>query len=127
MIPDDLLYTEQHEWIKVEGNVAIVGISDYAQNALGDVTFVELPAIDKTVTQGEEAAVVESSKAASDIYAPAGGKVIDANTDLETDPSLVNSDPYGRGWLFKIELQNPDELNKLMKADKYAQHVEGEE
>lgn len=127
MIPDDLLYTEQHEWIKVEGNVAIVGISDYAQNALGDVTFVELPAIDKTITQGEEAAVVESSKAASDIYAPAGGKVIDANTDLETDPSLVNSDPYGRGWLFKIELQNPDELNKLMKPDKYAQHVEGEE
>jgi len=127
MIPDDLLYTDQHEWIKVEGKVGTVGITDYAQDALGDVTFVELPEVGKEVAQGQETAVVESTKAAADIYSPAGGRITEVNSDLENDPSLVNSDPYGQGWIFKIELQDTGGLKKLMKADRYAELTAGEQ
>ncbi len=119
MIPNELLYSEQHEWIRVENGVGVVGISDHAQESLGDITFVELPAVGREIAQGGEAAAIESCKAAASIYAPAGGKVVEANADLDEDPSLVNSDCYGRGWMFKIELSDEGELAKLMNAEQY--------
>ncbi len=117
MVPSELLYTRQHEWVKLEGSVATVGISDHAQEALGDITYVELPAVGGEVTQGAEACAIESSKAAASIYAPADGKIAEVNAALEDDPSLVNSDPYGAGWVYKLELAG--ELRDLMKADEY--------
>ena len=119
MVPENLKYTKEHEWIRVEGNVGAVGITDHAQEALGDVVFVELPVAGKRVAQGEEACSVESSKAASSIYAPASGTVKQVNEDLTADPSLVNSDPYGQGWIYKIELSNPAELETLLTPEQY--------
>jgi glycine cleavage system H protein len=119
MIPENLKYTKEHEWIRVEGAVGVVGITDHAQEALGDVVFVDLPDAGKTVAQGDEACSIESSKAASSIYAPAGGTVKEANEDLTTDPSLVNSDPYEKGWIYKIELSNPSELDNLLTPEQY--------
>lgn len=120
----DLKYTNDHEWIRVEGDIGTVGISDFAQDALGDVVFVELPQTGRTVTKGEEAAVVESVKAASEIYAPVSGEVIEVNTSLEDDSSLVNSDPVGKGWFFKIRLSNAGELDGLMDEDAYKTFTE---
>ena len=120
----EVRYTDQHEWIRLEGDEATVGITKYAAEALGDVVFVELPAGGKTVTAGGEAAVVESVKAASDIYAPAGGTVTTANSALEAAPSKVNEDPEGEGWFFKLTLSNKDEFAKLMDAAAYAKFVE---
>ncbi len=120
----EVRYTDQHEWIRLEGDEATVGITKYASEALGDVVFVELPASGKTVTAGGEAAVVESVKAASDIYAPAGGTVTTANSALEAAPSKVNEDPEGEGWFFKLTLSNKDEFAKLMDAAAYAKFVE---
>ena len=119
MIPIDLLYTEQHEWIRVNGDDATMGITDYAQNSLGDVTFVELPAIGKNIIQDEEVCAVESTKAASSVYAPASGKVTEVNSDLETQPELINTDPYGKGWICKFKLADCQELGKLMSPEKY--------
>ncbi|MCX7048738.1 MAG: glycine cleavage system protein GcvH [Candidatus Sumerlaeota bacterium] len=118
-VPKDLKYTTQHEWIRVEGKTGVCGISDHAQSALGDVTFVELPAVGKILKQGAEVCAIESCKAAASVYAPAGGKVIDANKQVEGDPALVNSDPYGAGWIFKLELSDPGELASLMDAAQY--------
>jgi glycine cleavage system H protein len=115
----DLYFTKEHEWIRVEGDRATVGITDFAQGQLGDVVFVEVPAIGSTLTRGGEAAVVESVKAASDVYAPISGEVVESNQALVDDPSLANRDPEGEGWFFKILLSDNQELNGLMSADEY--------
>lgn len=112
-------YTKDHEWIDVSGTAATVGITDYAQGQLGDVVFVEVPAAGTAVVKGGPAAVVESVKAASDVYSPVSGSVTEANAALEGDPSLVNSAPEGEGWFFKMTLSNPEELGGLMDVDAY--------
>ena len=112
-------YTEEHEWIRVEGDQATVGITDFAQGQLGDIVFVELPEAGRQVTKGGEAAVVESVKAASDVYAPVDGEIVEPNPALGDDPSLVNSDPEGEGWFFRLRLANPSQLDGLMDADAY--------
>ena len=120
----EVRYTDQHEWIRLDGDEATVGITKYAAESLGDVVFVELPASGKTVAAGGEAAVVESVKAASDIYAPAGGTVTGANSALEKEPSKVNEDPEGAGWFFKMKLNDKAEFAKLMDATAYGKFVE---
>jgi len=118
-------YTKDHEWVRVEGDTATVGISDYAQSQLGDVVFVELPEIGRTVEQGKEAAVVESVKAASEVFAPVSGEVVEVNADLEAEPAKVNSGAEGDGWFFKIRLSKPAELDALMDPAAYKDFVEG--
>jgi glycine cleavage system H protein len=120
----EVRYTDQHEWIRLDGDEATVGITKYAAESLGDVVFVELPASGKTVKAGTEAAVVESVKAASDIYAPAGGTVTGANSDLEKEPSKVNEDPEGAGWFFKMKITDKAEFAKLMDSAAYTKFVE---
>jgi len=117
--PEELKYSDQHEWVKVEGTVAVVGITDYAQEALGDLTFVELPFDGDDCTKDEEACSIESAKAASGIYAPVSGTIAEVNSELEDSPELVNSDPYGQGWLFKIEMSDPSQLDGLMDVAAY--------
>ncbi|HEX8125962.1 MAG TPA: glycine cleavage system protein GcvH [Allosphingosinicella sp.] len=112
-------YTEEHEWIRVEGDEATVGITDFAQGQLGDIVFVELPEAGRQVTKGGEAAVVESVKAASDVYAPVDGEIVEPNPALGDDPSLVNSDPEGEGWFFRLRLADSSQLDGLMDADSY--------
>ena len=114
-----IYFTSDHEWLRVEGDVATVGITDYAQAQLGDVVFAEAPEVGRVLQKGKEAAVVESVKAASDVYAPASGEVVEANAALADDPSLVNSDPEGAGWFFRIRLSDPSELAGMMDADAY--------
>ncbi len=116
-------FTEDHEWIDVDGAVATVGITDYAQGQLGDVVFVELPASGATLSKGGDAAVVESVKAASDVYAPVSGEVVESNAELEADPSLVNTDAENTGWFFKMTLSDASELEGLMDASAYAAFV----
>jgi glycine cleavage system H protein len=112
-------YTEDHEWLKIEGNIATVGITHHAQDALGDVVFVDLPAVGSTLAQKEAAGVVESVKAAADVYMPVSGEVTEVNNALKDDPSLANSDPLGAGWFFKIKLSNPSQLDALMDETSY--------
>ena len=112
-------YTQEHEWLAVDGTTATVGVTDYAQAQLGDVVFVELPEVGRTVAKGKEAAVVESVKAASDVYSPVSGTVIEANAALSDDPALVNSAPEGEGWFFKLTLSDASELDGLMDAAAY--------
>ena len=112
-------YSDQHEWILITGTTGTVGISDYAQSQLGDIVFTELPAVGKNLSKGAEAAVVESVKAASEVYTPVSGKIIEVNPDLETTPDLVNSSPETKGWFFKIEISNPSELDMLMDEVAY--------
>lgn len=117
-------YTEDHEWIEVDGDAATVGITDYAQSQLGDIVFAEVPATGATLKKGGDAAVVESVKAASDVYAPVSGTVTEGNDALEGDPALVNSDPEGEGWFFKLTLSDTSELASLMDAAAYKAFVE---
>ncbi|HUT57344.1 MAG TPA: glycine cleavage system protein GcvH [Phycisphaerae bacterium] len=124
--PKDLLYTDQHEWIRIEGAVGTVGITDYAQEALGDITYAELPTVGKQLAKGAEAGAVESCKAASSIYSPVSGKVTDLNAALEADPALLNREPYSGGWMFKIELSSPDEAAELMDAAAYTEFCQKE-
>jgi glycine cleavage system H protein len=119
-IPDELRYTAEHEWAAINGSVATVGITDYAQQALGDVVYVSVPAPGTRVTAGEPCGEVESTKSVSDVYAPLDGEVSEVNGDLEDDPALVNSDPYGAGWLMRIQLDDPDGDAGLLTADEYA-------
>jgi len=121
-----LHYTKEHEWIRVEGDVATVGITDFAQAQLGDVVFVEVPEAGRQVSKGSEAAVVESVKAASDVYAPISGEVLEGNQALVEDSALVNSDPEGEGWFFRLRLSNPGELEGLMDADAYRSFCESQ-
>ena len=116
-------FTEEHEWIEVKGTSAVIGVTDYAQSQLGDVVFVETPVVGRLLAKGEEAAVVESVKAASDVYTPVSGTVTEVNAALEADPSLVNSDPEGAGWFFALELSNPSEIDPLMDEDAYRAFV----
>jgi glycine cleavage system H protein len=118
-----LYFTKEHEWIRVEGDVATVGISDHAQEALGDIVFAEVPDQGRSVSKGDDAAVVESVKAASDVYAPISGDVIEGNGALADDPSLVNRDPEGEGWFFKLKLSDPSELDGLMSEADYREWV----
>ncbi len=118
-------YTEDHEWIEVDGDAATVGITDYAQSQLGDIVFAEVPATGATLKKGGDAAVVESVKAASDVYAPVSGTVTEGNDALEGDPALVNSDPEGEGWFFKLTLSDTSELDSLMDAIAYKAFVDG--
>ena len=115
----ELKYSAEHEWIRIDGNIGTVGISDFAQQALGDVVFVELPEAGKQLSKGAEAAVVESVKAASEVYAPVSGEVVEVNPVLDDDSSLVNSDPTGKGWFFKIRLSDASELDALMDEAAY--------
>ena len=112
-------YSKDHEWISVEGDVGTVGISQYAQEQLGDVVFVDVPQVGRKIAKGESVAVVESVKAASDIYAPASGEVVEANAGLADSPGDVNADPMGKGWFFKVKLGNPSELDELMDQAAY--------
>jgi len=118
-------FTKDHEWIRVEGDEGTIGISDYAQSSLGDIVFVELPSAGTTLAKGDEAAVVESVKAASEIYSPVSGEVTAANGDLANDPSLVNTSAMDNGWFYKIKLANASELDGLMDEDQYKEYVEG--
>ncbi len=118
-------YTKEHEWVSVEGDAATVGITDYAQGQLGDVVFVEVPEAGRVVSKGGDAAVVESVKAASDVYAPVSGTVIEGNAALADTPDLVNSDPEGEGWFFRLTLSDNGELNGLMNADQYKDYCAG--
>lgn len=118
-------YTQEHEWIEVDGGDATVGITDYAQGQLGDVVFVELPEAGRQLAKGKDAAVVESVKAASDVYSPVSGKVTEANAALEEDPSLVNSDPEGEGWFFRLTIADESELQGLMDEAGYKEFVAG--
>jgi glycine cleavage system H protein len=122
-VPDDLLYTESHEWIKREGDKVRIGITDHAQAELTDVVFVELPKIDRQVNAKEPVAVVESVKAASDIFAPIKGTVVDANKALEANPALINTDPFGQGWIYVLKIDNPDDLKNLKDAAAYKQQI----
>ena len=123
IIPDDLLYTDSHEWIKSEGDNIRVGITDHAQSELTDVVYVELPKLERQVNAKEPIAVVESVKAASDIYAPVKGTIIEANKALEADPGLINREPYGQGWIFLLKIDNHDELKNLKNAAAYKQQI----
>ncbi|MBP6011046.1 MAG: glycine cleavage system protein GcvH [Alphaproteobacteria bacterium] len=118
-------YTKDHEWVRVEGNVATVGITAYAAEQLGDVVFVELPAVGKTVEKGGEAAVVESVKAASEVYAPISGEVVEVNSALEAEPAKVNADAAGTGWFLKLKIKNGAELKDLMSEAEYNEYVKG--
>ncbi len=127
MVPEELSFTDQHEWARVEGNTATVGISDFAQNALGDVTFIELPAVGQNLDKGDEACAIESAKAAASIYAPLSGKVTAVNSELEDDPGTINSDPYAQGWIYKIELTDPSQIDAMMNAAKYEEFLTSQE
>jgi glycine cleavage system H protein len=118
-----LYFTKEHEWIRVEGDTATVGISDHAQEQLGDIVFVEVPEAGRRVSKGQEAAVVESVKAASDVYSPVSGEVVEGNQAIADDPALVNSDPEGQGWFFKLKLDNASELEGLMDEAAYREWV----
>lgn len=124
-VPSDLKYTKSHEWIRVSGDTATVGITDHAQQELTDIVFVELPELGKRFKSGDGCAVVESVKTASDIYAPVSGEVLETNKAVVDNPALVNTEPYGNGWFFKIKLSHPPELEALLSPDKYQTQING--
>ena len=126
-VEEGLYYAKTHEWLKIDGDTAIVGLTDNAQNLLTDVVFVELPETGKEINQAGATCVVESVKSVSDVYAPIGGKISKINSDLEDTPELVNSDPYGDGWMFELTEFNTDETSKLMSAEEYKEFVASEE
>jgi glycine cleavage system H protein len=123
-VMSDLLYTKEHEWVLVEDNVVTVGITDYAQHELGDITFVELPDDDQDVHAGDEIANIESVKAATPVYSPLSGRVVEVNANLEETPESVNQDPYGDGWIFRIETKGEAELDALLNAESYESYLE---
>lgn len=126
MFPAELRYMESHEWAKSEGDVITVGVSDYAQQEIQDVVYVELPEIGQKLEQKKEFAIIESVKAAFDIYAPASGEVVEINEELQDTPECINEDPYGAGWIIKIHLSNPSQLDNLMSVDEYRAKLEAE-
>ncbi|MEQ3725635.1 glycine cleavage system protein GcvH [Alcanivorax sp.] len=125
-IPAELRYASSHEWAKVEDGVATVGISDHAQDAMGDLVYVELPEVGQVVAAGDETGVVESVKAASDIYSPVSGEIVEINEALEDEPELVNNAPFEGGWLFKVQLTDEGELDNLLTADQYQAQIDSE-
>jgi glycine cleavage system H protein len=124
-VPSDLRYSKSHEWVRVAGDTATVGITDHAQHELTDVVFVELPETGRSVKAGEPCAVVESVKTASDIYAPVGGTITEVNKPVAENPALVNTDPYGAGWLFKLKLANASEAGALLSPEQYTAQITG--
>ena len=122
-MPPELKYAKSHEWVRVQGDIATVGITDHAQHELTDVVFVELPLVKRQVKAGEACAVVESVKTASDIYSPVSGEVVEANPTLADNPALVNSDPYGKGWFYKVKLAAPAELASLLNHERYTAQI----
>jgi glycine cleavage system H protein len=122
-VPQNLMYTRDHEWVRVDGDTVVIGITDYAQTSLGEVTYVEMPDVGGALSQGGELAVVESLKAASDVYSPVTGEVIEINESLEDAPATVNEDCYGTGWLCKVRIANADELQKLLSPDRYGELI----
>ena len=124
--PSELRYLSSHEWVSVEDGVATIGITDHAQDAMGDLVFVETPEVGTELAAGDEAGVVESVKAASDIYTPVSGEVIEANEKLADEPEVVNSSPYGDGWMFKVRISDDSELNNMLTADEYQAQIEDE-
>jgi len=124
--PNDLKYTSEHEWVRIEGKTAVVGITDYAQDQLGDIVFVELPEEGESVEKGDTFGVVESTKSVSDLYVPLSGQIVESNDPLLDNPGIINEDPYGEGWMIKIELSDPEELKDLLDPQAYAQFIEEE-
>lgn len=124
--PEELRYAKSHEWARREGDTVVVGISDFAQSELGDIVYVELPELGEEYAQGEPIGVVESVKATGDLYAPVGGEVAALNEDLLDDPAVVNQDPYGAGWLLRLQMSNPDEWDTLLDAEAYREYIEEE-
>ena len=122
-VPSDLKYAKSHEWVRVSGDIATIGITDHAQHELTDVVFVELPALNRQVKAGEACAVVESVKTASDIYSPLSGQIVEINQAAADNPALVNSEPYGGGWFYKIKLSNPADLNHLLSPEAYTAQI----
>lgn len=118
-VPAELKYTKEHEWVKLEGDVVTIGITDYAQGELGDVVFVEMPEVDDEIEKDESFGTIEAVKAVSDLYAPVNGEVTEINEELEDEPALVNSDPYGKGWMIKVKLSDASEYDSLLSADDY--------
>lgn len=125
-LPSGLKYSREHEWVRVEGNIAVIGITDFAQSELGDVVYVELPEVGTEVEANNTFGVVESVKAVSDLFAPVTGIVVEANTTLEDEPELVNSEPYEDGWMIRVEMKDESELNDLLEADSYRAYTEEE-
>ncbi len=125
MSKQDLRFTESHEWLKMEGDEALIGLTDYAQGELGDIVFVELPAAGTHVAAGDVLTTVESVKSVSEIYAPVAGEVVDANAALENSPDLINSDPYGEGWIVNLKVEDASSVDGLMTADEYEDHTKG--
>lgn len=124
-IPSDLKYTKDHEWVRVEGDIAIVGITDFAQSELGDIVYVEVETIDETLDQDEVFGSVEAVKTVSDLFLPLSGTLVEFNENLEDEPEKVNEDPYGEGWMVKIKFTDEEELNQLMDAEAYKAHIDG--
>lgn len=125
-VPNDLFYTENHEWISVEAKEAVVGITEHAEDELGDIVFVELPSVEEELVQFEEFGVIESVKAVSDVFMPVSGIVLEVNEELMDQPELINEDSYGVGWLIKIEIKDKSELDDLMDSSEYKEFIEGE-
>jgi glycine cleavage system H protein len=123
MKKEELKYTQTHEWIKIEGDTGIVGVTDYAQQQMGDIVFVDLPKVGLKLEKGKQACVVESVKSAFDIYSPVSGEVIEVNNSLSNDPAKINQDAYGEGWIFKIKISNPSEANSLMSYSQYEEFL----
>ncbi len=122
-VPSELKFLSTHEWVEVNGDVAKIGVSDHAQELLGDLVFVELPEVGSSVSAGDSVAVIESVKAASDTYAPVSGEIIEVNEELEDSPERINDDPYGDGWMYKIKMEDPDEVGDLLNADAYTDSI----
>jgi glycine cleavage system H protein len=126
-VPSELKFLSSHEWVLVEGDIATIGVSDHAQELLGDLVYVELPELGSTVAAGDSVAVIESVKAASDTYAPVSGEIVEVNSELEDSPEKINDDPYGDGWMYKVSLEDPDEVGALLDADAYSVTIEDDE
>jgi len=124
-VPENLMYTDDHEWVLVDGNKGKIGITDYAQDALGDVVFVDPPNIGENVSSGQTVSEVESTKSVSDIYAPLSGKIVEANSELDASPELLNSDPYGEGWIFIMEIDDQSSVETLLDPEQYRELIEG--
>lgn len=126
-VPSELKFLSSHEWVLVEGDIATIGVSDHAQELLGDLVFVELPEEGDSISAGDSAGVIESVKAASDTYAPLSGEIIEVNSELEDSPERINDDPYGDGWMYKIKMEDPDEVDNLLDADAYTDSIAEDE
>ena len=126
-VPSELKFLSSHEWVLIEGDVATVGVSDHAQELLGDLVFVELPEEGSSISAGDSAGVIESVKAASDTYAPVSGEVVEVNSELEDSPERINDDPYGDGWMYKIKMEDPGEADNLLDADAYTDSIAEDE